>query len=128
MGRVTGVAIAALLVVFAAPASVHPGDVCVVLEGPSPTIGLVSAKLSEDAPVTGMSQAQLDRVARGDMQGTQIDSFGIACGADAWTEQHHWQGCGEIIQLTLSEGMYAFMADDDQPGVAPPMAVLEVVP
>lgn len=110
------------------PASVAAGEVYVVLEGPKPTIYLVSNQSGPDSDPRGMTPAELARLADGDMQFTLTDAFAVTCGFDAWTEDRHWEGCGENVRLTLAPGFHAFVASDEVPGVRPVMAVLEVRP
>ena len=110
------------------PATVTAGDVYFVLEGPNPAISFVANKDAPDAPIEGMDEAEVERLAHGDYIYTAMDGFNVTCAADAWTEERHWQGCGENHVLPLEPGLYALVASDEEPGVPPVMAVLKVTP
>lgn len=112
-----------------APATVRAGDVYIVIEGPGTGFTLVRRLVAPDADPTGMTQEQVDQVAGGDFQSTQIEGFAVSCAPDAWTPERRWQGCRENSMVTLTEGLYAILgAGGDEPGVPPVMDVLEVTP
>lgn len=108
------------------PSTVSAGDVYFVLEGPNAAISFVARKDAPDAPVEGMDAAQVERLAEGDYQFTAMDGFAVSCAPDEWTEERHWEGCGQNHVLALAPGLYALVASDEAPGVPPVMAVLEV--
>jgi hypothetical protein len=112
-----------------APSTVPAGDVYFVIEGPSMGFSFVRRMDAPNAEPTGMTQAQIDAIARGDFQSTMLEGIGVSCGEDEWTEERHWQGCRENSVMTLSEGLYAALGSGgEEPGVPPIMDVLEVVP
>lgn len=111
-----------------APARVHAGAVYLVNEGPARAFQLISTSAGTDGSRGPMTPADADRLARGDFQGTTMEGFDVTCATDQWTDGQHWDGCGENVALTLSEGLYALMAGSETPGVAPAIAILEVTP
>jgi hypothetical protein len=119
---------AAPAVVEVVPASVRAGDVYLVMEGPEPAISFVSHSAGPGEPASGMGEDQIERVALGDYQSTRIEGFAVTCAPERWTEGTHWEGCGENVRLTLSEGLYVVIVGAETPGVAPVMDVLEVTP
>jgi hypothetical protein len=110
------------------PATAPAGDVYLVLDGPDQGIEFVSRLADPDGSPEGMTQDQIDAVAAGDFQSTMLEGFSVTCGADEWTFEQRWEGCGENVKLTLTPGFYAVLAGAEEPGVAPVMAVLEVTP
>jgi hypothetical protein len=111
------------------PESVRAGDVYFVMEGPGTGFSLVSRLPSPDAEPTGMTPAQIDAVAGGDFQSTRMEGYAITCAPDAWTEERHWDGCGENVKTTLTPGLYAILGPQGEPiSGASVMAVLEVEP
>ena len=122
--RVTTTEDAAML----APRTVQNGDVYFVIEGPGLGFTFVSHRAEGDAEPSGMTEAQIERIRRGDYQDTQIEGFAVSCAPEAWTEASRWEGCRENSMLTLTEGLYAVLANSEEPGAPPVMDVLEVVP
>lgn len=110
------------------PASVRAGDVYLVNEGPAQSFTFVARSSGPDAETEPLSDADVQHLARGDFQFTSMELFSVSCAPDQWTEERHWEGCGENVPLTLSAGSYVILAGAEEPGVAPVMAVLEVVP
>ena len=105
-----------------APATVHAGDVYFVVEGPDDPAGhsgftFLSAGYGSQCPPCDtplpLSDEAVDRLARGDYQGTGSEG-----------------GWGSYAQFTLLEGNYVFVTGaGPEPGVPPQsVAVLEVLP
>jgi hypothetical protein len=108
------------------PASVRAGDVYFVLEGPNPAISFIS-RAEQGGEPEGMDEAQVQRVAQGDLQNTSTDGFSVTCERE-WNPEERWTGCRENALFVLGPGFYALSASNEDPGVAPVMAVLEVTP
>ncbi len=109
------------------PATASAGDVYLVNEGPASTYSLVSSVPTAGAEPRGFTQADVDRIAAGDFQGTGMEGIDVTCDR-AWSEAEHWRDCGENWRATLTEGLYIVMAGGEMPGEEPVMAVLEVTP
>jgi hypothetical protein len=102
------------------PATVHAGQVYFLVEGPDDPaehagFAFVSAGYAEDSSPLPMTDRAVERLSRGDYQGTGIES-----------------GWGKYATYRLREGNYAFLVagpEGDLPSVPPQsMAVLEVLP
>lgn len=112
------------------PATVHAGTVYVVLDTPNASYGFVSSSHGpgESGP---LSNEDLARLAYGDDRGFEISGFGRdGCSAQEVTEGHGKMGppCGNVLEMDLVEGRYAFYVGDLIPGEALSLAVLEVTP
>ena len=116
------------------PAAVHAGDVYVVLDGPRQSVVFVAQKRTAEATPGPMSDDDLDRLSRGDTEGTSIEGISVTCSAEQRAAARGRVGyCGNVYRFTLTPGKYAFLhepPDGDPPQPVPPgsMAILEVTP
>jgi hypothetical protein len=116
------------------PATVRAGNVYVVLDGPRQSVVLVTQKRTAEATPGPMSDDDLDRLTRGDTEGTSIEGISVACSAEQRAAARGKVGyCGNVYRFRLAPGKYAFLVDSpdgDPPRTVPPesMAVLEVTP
>ena len=116
------------------PSTVRAGEVYVVLDGPRQSVVLVMEKRTAEATPGPMSDDDLDRLSRGDTEGTSIEGISVTCSAEQRAAARGQVGyCGNVYRFTLAPGKYAFLLgpQDGQPPrpVAPgSMAVLEVTP
>jgi hypothetical protein len=108
------------------PASVPPGEVYLVLEGPGQAWELVSRGSAATDMRSPLDAAQVERVRAGDLQSTTIELFQVTCAPDDWTAESRWEGCGNVTRLTLRPGLYLIRTPGGEPGVVVPSAVLEV--
>ena len=112
------------------PATVRVGDVYVVLDTPGSAVGFAQRQRAAPEMLGPFSNAELDRFAHGDLQGTAIGGFDdTGCSDAQGAEDRGMQGyCGNVFMLVLAAGKYAFfLAGAD--GVAPrSVTVLEVLP
>lgn len=97
-----------------APATVRAGDLYVVLDTPGSSVGFVQRKASADATPGPLTDEDLERLSRGDMQGTAIGGFDdLGCSPEQRAENRGRMGpCGNAFQLVLTPGMYAFFTGD----------------
>ena len=116
------------------PSTVRAGDVYVVLDGPRQSVVLVTQKRTAEATPGPMSDDDLDRLSRGDTEGTSIEGISVACSAEQRAAARGQVGyCGNVYRFRLVPGKYAFLLDPsegDPPQSVPPgsMAILEVTP
>ena len=116
------------------PATVQAGDVYVVLDGPRQSVVFVAQKRTADATPGPMSDDDLDRLERGDTEGTSIEGISVACSTEQRVAARGQVGyCGNVYRFTLAPGKYAFLVDPPdgdppQPVPAGSMAILEVTP
>jgi hypothetical protein len=116
------------------PGTVRAGDVYVVLDGPRQSVVLVTQKRTAEATPGPMSDDDLDRLSRGDTEGTSIEGISVACSAEQRAAARGKVGyCGNVYRFKLVPGTYAFLLDPpegDPPQPVPPgsMAVLAVTP
>jgi hypothetical protein len=129
------------------PATVHAGDVYLVLDAPLDGAFHFVALIGTDATPTGpMSDDDLERLAHGDTEGTSMEGFSVGCGPVQQAESRGQTGpCGNAFgPMVLTEGKYAILGPAwtimetepsvdptaDPAGFLPPptMAVLEVLP
>jgi hypothetical protein len=116
------------------PATVRAGDVYVVLDGPRQSVVLVEQKRTAEATPGPMSDDDLDRLSRGDTEGTSIEGISVACSVEQRAAARGQVGyCGNVYRFRLVPGKYALLldpADGDPPQPVPPgaMAILEVTP
>jgi hypothetical protein len=118
------------------PATVHAGDVYIVLDAPrTGSIVFVQRKRASADPPGPLSEEDLARLATGDTEGTAISGIDAGgCSAEQDAEDRGRMGpCGNVFSVTLGVGKYAIFgaAPDVDPAsgrTAPTMAVLEVVP
>ena len=113
------------------PAIVGAGDVYVVLDTPGSSVGFAQRKRTAAETPGPLSDDDLDRLGHGDTEGFAIGGMGdVGCSAAQRAEDHGQLGpCGNVVQMTLTAGKYAFFTGDLESGVDPPViAVLEVLP
>lgn len=117
------------------PATVRAGDIYVVLDTPGSSVGFAQRQRGPSPETPGpLSDDDLDRLAHGDTQGTNIGGFSdTGCSAEQRAEDRGQQGyCGNVFKVVLSVGKYAFYTgnlDGRLPGDQPPsITVLEVLP
>jgi hypothetical protein len=126
--------------------TVHPGDVYLVLDEPlDGSFMFVSRKRTPAENPGPLSDDDLERLAHGDTEGTQIEGLSVGCDAGQRAEDRGQMGyCGNVWKFSLVAGKYAILGptwteqqteasvDPTAPpgGFVPPrsMAVLEVVP
>ena len=104
------------------PTTVRAGDVYLVLDGPGQGFSFVTLG---GGP---FDDAAIARLGDGDLQDTAIEAFQVTCGPNEWSEDHGWEGCGNVFRVFVSEGQYAILAPGEAPGVPPTMTVLQVAP
>lgn len=116
------------------PTTVRAGDVYVVLDTPGSSVGFAQRQRSE-ADIPGpLTEEDIDRLARGDTEGTAIGGFDDSgCSPEQRAEDRGRMGpCGNVFQVSLTPGMYAFFTgnlDGAPPGdYSERIAVLRVVP
>jgi hypothetical protein len=115
------------------PATVSAGDVYVVLDTPGSSVGFAQRQRTAAETPGPLTDQDLDRLARGDTEGTAIGGFDdTGCSAEQRAEDRGRMGpCGNVFRIVLTPGKHAFFAGDLEggpPGVARSIAVLEVVP
>lgn len=114
------------------PASVHAGEVYLVLDAPlDGGFTFIRRKTAAEATAGPLSDDDLARLARGDSEGTSIEGFSVGCSAEQRAEDRGRTGpCGNVYgPLALTAGKYAFLSGDIGAGLAsPPITVLEVLP
>jgi hypothetical protein len=128
------------------PATVHAGDVYLVLDEPlDGSFAFVARMRTAAGPPGPMSDDDLERLAHGDTQGTASESFSVGCDAAQQAESRGRLGyCGNVWKVALVAGKYAILGPGwteqeteasvdptaDPAGFRPPptMAVLEVLP
>ena len=111
------------------PSTVSAGDVYLVLDAPAEgSIAFVQAKATADATPGPLTDADIDRLAQGDTQGTSIGGMDAGgCSPEQNAEARGQVGyCGNVLMVTLTPGTYAVLGGT--PEDARPMAVLEVLP
>ena len=120
------------------PATVHVGnDIYLVLEPPTDLVVFIEGMPTAEAVPGPLTDADLARLATGDLQGTSLQGFEMTgCAGDALEADRGKLripgNCGNVFWLPdLEPGKYAFLLEDPAglPEGAPiVMAVLEVMP
>ena len=120
------------------PATVRVGnDIYLVLEPPTDHVVFIEGMPTADAVPGPLTDADLARLATGDLQGTSLQGFEMTgCAGDALEADRAKLrvpgNCGNVFWLPdLEPGTYAFLLEDPAglPEGAPiVMAVLEVTP
>jgi hypothetical protein len=120
------------------PATVRVGnDIYLVLEPPTDHVVFIEGKPTAEAVPGRLTEADLARLATGDLQGTSLQGFEMTgCGGDALEADRGKLrvpgNCGNVFWLPdLEPGKYAFLLEDPagRPEGAPiVMTVLEVTP
>ena len=117
------------------PATVSAGDVYLVVDAPPDgSVTFVERKDASDATPGPMSDADLERLRRGDLQFTA--SSGLDAGGCSEAQNIEDRGkmgpCGNVMHVVVVPGKYAVLGDgpeaDPATGSVGPIAVLEVVP
>ena len=114
------------------PGTVRAGDIYVVLDTPGSSVGFVQAQHAETETPGPLSDEDLQRLSRGDTQGTAIGGFDdVGCSASQRAEDRGQMGpCGNVFKVVLTAGEYAFFIGDLEhgPGGEASITVLEVLP
>ncbi len=120
------------------PTAVRVGnDIYLVLEPPTDHVVFIEGMPTADAVPGSLTDADLARLATGDLQGTSLQGFEMTgCAGDALEADRGKLrvpgNCGNVFWLPdLEPGMYAILLEDPagRPEGAPiVMAVLEVTP
>ena len=112
------------------PATVHAGDLYIVLDTPGSGVGFAQRMRTAAETPGPMSDEDLDRLAHGDTEGTAIGGFDdFGCSADQRAEDRGQMGyCGNVFKETLTPGKYAFFVGDPEGEGPQSVAVLEVLP
>jgi hypothetical protein len=117
------------------PASVHAGDVYLVIdEPPEGSLTFVWHSASASATIAPLSDADIDRLERGDVQFT--GASGLSAGGCDPSQRREDRGrmgpCGNVMKVVLPAGKYAVVGgspEDRSPdGSGPPIGILEVGP
>ena len=115
----------------AQPATVPAGDIYLVLDGPRQSVSFVARKRTAEETPGPMSDDDLDRLARGDTEGTSMEGFSVGCDAGQRAASRGQMGhCGNVYKLRLAAGKYALLLDPPEGVIVPPatMVILEVTP
>lgn len=116
------------------PATVPAGDVYVVLDTPRSSVGFAQRQTTAGATPGPLRDEDLERLARGDTEGTAIGGFDLlGCSEEQRAEDRGQMGpCGNIFKVVLTPGKYAFFSgnlDGGASGDGPrSIAILEVAP
>jgi hypothetical protein len=120
------------------PATVHVGNnIYLVLEPPTDHVVFIEGKPTAEAVPGPLTDADLARLAAGDLQGTSLQGFEMpGCAGEALEADRGKLrvpgNCGNVFWLPdLESGTYAFLLEDPAglpEGVPIVMAVLEVTP
>jgi hypothetical protein len=116
------------------PPTVRAGDTYVLLETPGSSVGFAQRQRTAAEASGPLSDDDLDRLARGDTQGTAIEGFDdTGCSPEQRAEDRGQMGyCGNVSKVVLTAGKYAFFTgnlDGGPPGdYSRSIAILEVVP
>jgi hypothetical protein len=116
------------------PATVRAGDVYVVLDTPGSSVGFGQRQRSATETPGPLTDDDLDRLSRGDTQGTAIGAFDDSgCSPEQRAEGRGLMGpCGNVFKVVLTPGRYAFftgnLEDRAAGGYPGSIAVLEVAP
>jgi hypothetical protein len=98
------------------PASVHAGDVYLVLDVPNAGVDLIESVAGANASPGPINTADLARLAQGDTQGLAMENLSVSC-------------CGKVFKKTLVVGRYGIVPAGSEDGHPPPsIAILDVVP
>jgi hypothetical protein len=112
------------------PTIVRAGDIYVVLDTPGSGVGFAQ-RMGSPAETPGpLSDADIDRLAHGDTEGTAIGGFDdVGCSAEQRAEDRGQMGyCGNVFKEVLTPGKYAFFIGGPEGDGRLSIAVLEVLP
>ena len=117
------------------PATVHAGEVYLVLDAPlRGSFAFVEQKSAAAASPGPLSDDDLARLASGDTEGMAIgglDAGGCSAAEDA-EDRGRMGPCGNVMKAVVRPGRYAIVGGtpdaDPSSGGRPPLAVLDVVP
>jgi len=116
------------------PATVPAGDVYMVLDTPRSSVGFAQRQATAAATPGPLRDEDLERLGRGDTQGTAIGGFDLlGCSDEQRAQDRGRMGpCGNVFKVLLAPGKYAFFSGNLEGaasgGGTSPIAVLEVVP
>ena len=111
------------------PTTVRAGDVYVVLDGPELSVGFAMSVPNAGATPGPLSDEDLNRLRRGDLQGLGLSGFEVGCDAAQRAEDRGKIGyCGNVRKQPVQPGKYAFYIGSPEGGGIRSMAVLEVLP
>lgn len=110
------------------PASVHGGDVWMVIDAEAASYTFVGASRPGGREGDPLTDDDLARLARGDTQYTATSGFSAGgCSPEQAAEDRGKMGpCGNVMKFTVRAGKYAVLWGDTAHPL--PMAVLEVLP
>ena len=114
------------------PATVPAGDIYVVLETPGSSVGFAQRQSTAGETPGPLREEDLERLARGDAQGTAIGGFDDhGCSEEQRVEDRGQMGpCGNVFKVVVVPGKYALFSgnlDGGASGDGPrSIAVLEV--
>ncbi len=113
------------------PVIVRAGDVYVVLDTPGSSVGFAQRQRTAAETPGPLSDDDLDRLEHGDTEGFALGGMSdFGCSAAQRAEDRGQLGpCGNVTQVILTAGKYAFFTGNLEPGDDPPViTVLEVLP
>lgn len=116
------------------PATVPAGDVYVVLDTPRSSVGFAQRQATAGATPGPLRDEDLERLARGDTEGTAIGGFDLlGCSEEQRAEDRGRMGpCGNVFKIELTPGKYAFFSGNLDAGASGDgprsIAILEVSP
>lgn len=116
------------------PVTVPAGEVYVVLDTRGSSVGFAQRQATAAATPGPLRDEDLERLARGDTQGTAIGGFDdVGCSEQQRAEDRGQMGpCGNVFRLVVAPGKYAFFTGNldvvAEGGGPPSIAILEVTP
>jgi hypothetical protein len=116
------------------PATVPAGDVYVVLDTPRSSVGFAQRQSTAGETPGPLREEDLERLARGDTEGTAIGGFDdFGCSEEQRAQDRGRMGpCGNVFKVVLAPGKYAFFSGNLDGGASADgprsIAILEVGP
>jgi hypothetical protein len=116
------------------PATVPAGDVYVVLDTPRSGVGFAQRKATAAETPGPLREEDIERLARGDTEGTAIGGFDLfGCSDEQRAEDRGQMGpCGNVFKIVLTPGKYAFYSGNLEGGASGEgprsIVILEVAP
>ena len=94
-----------------APATVHAGDIYLVLDEPvGGSFALAQRQRTADGSPGPFDDDDLERLATGDTEYTAIEGFGNGCDPEQRAQDRGQMGyCGNVWKVVLGEGKYAIL-------------------